>query len=438
MTLGIRISFTSSTSAIMFPSPRSPRLNWFLFVFIALPVLIGCQAPGPQNRVGLDMSTPSSDLGQWKALDSALNRAVLENTLPGAVLLTARDGRVVVHKAYGHANPITGKKMDTSSLFRICSQSKAITATAALILWEKGALELDDPVSKYIPEFAETGILDSVYADSSFSTLPNPTPLTIRHLMTHTSGLPYGEIGDPRFEKLYAQADVVDLFPRDGRSTLDNAKKLGNLALIHAPGQRWNYSLGLDVLVAVIEVASGRPYAAFVEEELFLPLGMTNTHFTVPQSDRPRLTEVMTPADSPSGWKPHTHPVYTTDYPRHPEWPLCSGGAGLTSTAEDYARFLQMHLDGGLGPNGRLLRKATIDTIMADHAAGLLDGPWRQGLAFGVKHSEPGTGRFFWSGYFNTQYFADPTTQELTVLMKQTYGLQHDPSSGPFGALLWN
>ena len=160
MTLGIRISFTSSTSAIMFPSPRSPRLNWFLFVFIALPVLIGCQAPGPQNRVGLDMSTPSSDLGQWKALDSVLNRAVLENTLPGAVLLTARDGRVVVHKAYGHANPITGKKMDTSSLFRICSQSKAITATAALILWEKGALELDDPVSQYIPEFAETGILD--------------------------------------------------------------------------------------------------------------------------------------------------------------------------------------------------------------------------------------------------------------------------------------
>ena len=421
------------------PLFSSPSLRHLLPVFVlGLVGLTGCQTPPPAHSNGLNMTRQPAQSGRWQALDSTLQVSVANGAIPGAVLLTARNGQVVLHRAYGEADPLTGRKMETSTLFRICSQSKAITATAAMLLWEQGLLDLDDPVSKYIPEFATLGLLDSVKAYTTFTTLPSNNPVTIRHLMTHTNGIPYGEIGDPRFEKLYARSDAVDLFPRDGRTTLQNAQKLAGLALIHTPGAEWNYSLGLDVLVAVMEVASGRSYAEFLQEELFRPLGMYDTHFVVPKADRDRLANVLEPADSAQGWKTHTHPSYSIDFPQHPEWPLCSGGAGLTSTAADYARFLQMHLDRGMGPHGRLLQEATIDTIMADQAPGLLDGPWQQGLAFGVKHSDPGVGRFFWSGYFNTQYFADPITREITVLMKQTYGLQDDPTSAPFGALLWN
>lgn len=425
---------------LTFPQTMSISFRCLQVVF-ALNVLLtlgSCQPSDKLKTAGLDMNASKANSERWHPLDSTIERAIETDSIPGAVLLTARDGQVVLHRAYGESDPLTGKKMETSSLFRICSQSKAITSTAAMILWERGILKLDDPVSQYIPEFANLGLLDSVYADTSFSTLPNSTPMTIRHLLTHTNGIPYGEIGDPRFEKLYAHADVVDLFPRDGRSTLQNARKIGNTALLHVPGERWNYSLGLDIMVAVIEQASGRAYVEFVEEELFRPLGMFDTHFVVPEADHHRLTQVMEPLDSGQGWQAHAHPVYSTDYPVHREWPLCSGGAGLTSTAADFARFLQMHLDGGLGPNGRLLQSSTLDSMMADHAPGLLDGPWTQGLAFGVKNRGPGAGRFFWSGYFNTQYFADPNTREITVLMKQTYGLQGDPTAPAFGALLWN
>ena len=402
-------------------SHPAPLLLTF-FSLIAL-VISGCTEPLDER---------------WQKLDGAIQAAVDADQIPGAVLLTAEKGEVVLHRAYGHADPLSEQPMMPNTLFRICSQSKAITATAAMICWEKGLLGLDDPVAQYIPAFAEIGVLDSLAADTSFSSIPTENVMTIRHLMTHTSGIPYGEIGDPRFEKLYTKYDVTDLFPRDERSTLENAERIGQLALAHEPGSKWTYSLGLDILVAVIEVATGQPYAEFVEAEIFEPLGMKDTHFVVPEEDRSRLSNVMGLDEGRLSWQTHLHPSYSIDYPEHEEWPLCSGGAGLTSTASDYAKFLQMYLDRGAYGEGRILEEATVDSIMADQAPGLLSGPWRQGLAFGVKSAEPGTGRFFWSGYFNTQYYADPVKQEVVVLMKQTYGLQIDTTSTAFNALLWN
>ena len=403
---------------------HSQHFSSFLLICIALVGIIGCEKPIE---------------AKWQKLDDAIRAGVKAQEIPGAVLLIAKGGEVIMHRAYGQADPIAQKEMTPSTLFRICSQSKAITSTAAMICWEKGLLELDDPVSKYLPEFASIGILDSLYSDTAFSSIPTTTVLTVRHLMTHTSGIPYGEIGDPRFEKLYLKNDVVDLFPRDERTTLENAQKIGQLALAHDPGSKWTYSLGLDVLVAVIEVASGQPYSEFVTTELLNPLGMDDTHFTVPSSDRSRLANVVEPGQGSSDtWQLHQHSSYSVDYPIHDEWPLCSGGAGLTSTAADYATFLQMYLDRGKYDGGRILQEPTIDSIMSDQAPGLLADQWRQGLAFGVKNGARGEGRFFWSGYFNTQYYADPNTQELVVLMKQTFGLPSDTSSTAFNDLLWN
>tara|TARA_B100000768_G_C11252003_1_gene364525 strand:+ start:27 stop:1247 length:1221 start_codon:yes stop_codon:yes gene_type:complete len=373
-----------------------------------------------------------------KILDDVIQSAVETNQIPGAVLLTTREGKVILHRAYGFADPLTQVPMQPNTLFRICSQTKAITATAAMVCWEKGLLGLDDPVAKYIPAFESIGILDSLMADSTFTSTPAENALTIRHLMTHTSGIPYGEIGDPRYEKLYTKHDVTDLFPRDMRSTLDNAERIGQLALAHEPGSQWTYSLGLDVLVAVIEVASAQPYTEFVESEIFEPLGMDDTYFVVPESDQSRVANVMERTPDGSSWQTHQHPDYTIEYPMHAEWPLCSGGAGLTSSASDYAKFLQMYLGRGATDEVRILEEATVDSIMTDNTRGILSGPWEQGLAFGVKSDAPGAGRFFWSGYFNTQYYADPATQEVVVLMKQTYGLDADTTSTAFNALLWN
>ena len=406
--------------------------------FLALLLLASCQAPLPTETAGLRLSASAVDLAQdslWAPMEAAIRSTLEADGVPGAVLLVARNGEVLGHEAFGEADPLAGDPMTTEAQFRICSQTKAITSLAAMVLWERGQLGLDEPVSAYLPEFADIGVLDTLLADSTGVYSPPNRPVTIRHLMTHTSGIPYGDIGDPRFAKLYAKQGVADLFPIDGRSTRDNASRMARTGLAHDPGERWTYGLGLDVLVAVIEVASGRPYAEFLRTELLDPLGMDHTHFVLPEDQRDHLLEVFEP-DSDGSWKPHQHPAYTTEYPTREEWPLCSGGAGLTSTAMDYARFLQMVLDRGAIPGGRLLEEATIDTILANHAPGLVDGDWHQGLAFGVQKEPEGQGRFFWGGYFNTQGYGDPATGELALLMKQTYGARNDSTSSAFSALL--
>lgn len=374
---------------------------------------------------------------EWVKLDSTIRAGVTLSQIPGAVLMIAQNGQPIVFEAYGAADPLANRPMKKDNLFRICSQSKAITATAAMILWQEEKLDLDDPVAKYLPEFGSLQILDSVRPDLSVLSHTAEQPLTIRHLLTHTSGIPYGEIGDPRFEQLYDAFDVVDLFPRDDRSTRENARRLAGTGLVHEPGTRWTYGLGLDVLVPVIEVASGMPFPEFIEERIFQPLEMHDTFFRVPFEKQDRLVNVVEPGDEPGTWKEHEHPRYTIDYPLHEEWPLSSGGAGLVSTAEDYARFLQMYLDRGIGPHGRLLSESIVDSIMADHAPGMVQGNWHQGLAFGVRDVDTASGAFFWSGYFNTSYFADPSTGTVAVLMKQTYGLKTDATAQAFNAMLW-
>lgn len=416
-------------------SPRSRiyrliPVSWCILIISSF--LWSCSPPAGAGLTGV---SESEVLPEWRALDSTVAAAVSAHHIPGAVLLIARDGRIRLHRAYGTSDPKNGTTMEKDALFRICSQTKAITATAAMILWERGLLDLDAPVGRYLPAFEGIGILDSLRPDTTFTTHPSAAPLTIRHLMTHTAGIPYGEIGDPRFEQIYAQRDIVDLFPRDGRTTRENADLLGATCLAHEPGTQWTYGLGLDILVAVIEVASGEAYASFLQRELLDPLGMEDTHFVVPEAKADRLVAVSEPDSSAVGWKPHAHQAYSTDYPLHADWPLCGGGAGLTSTALDYARFLQLYLDRGNSPAGRILQEATVDSIMADQAPGLVQG-WQQGLAFGVRGAPESPGAFFWGGYFNTTGFGDPTNGTSVVLMKQTYGARTDQTGSAVNALM--
>ena len=379
-----------------------------------------------------------------KRIDRMCLEAVESNKLPGIVALVARRGKVVYHKSFGMADNQAGRTLKKNDIFRIASQTKAITSTAVMILWEEGHFQLNDPISKFIPEFKDVGVLKSFNeADTTWTTEPAKTPITIRHLLTHTSGLGYGVIdGDERFRKMYAKAGVTDLFTTEPITIEQSVKKLATLPLHHHPGEKFTYSEGLDVLGYLIEIVSGKPFDVFLHERLFEPLGMHDTAFYLPAEKADRLVAVQKPEETK--WVRYPVTFYDPDYPIKGAKTFFSGGAGLSSTARDYASFLQMYLNGGTLNGKRILSRTTIETIMANQTANLFgSGEKHYGLAFGVVTSKgtafggigsPGT--FDWGGYFNTQYFADPREQTIGILMKQTQSTGADDTGWKFRQLV--
>lgn len=366
--------------------------------------------------------------GRLERIDRMLSKAVRDQQIPGAVALVARKGKIVFLRAYGMADNEKQRPLRTDDIFRIASQTKAMTSTAVMMLWEEGLFQLDDPISNWIPEFKDTGVLKSFDESSvTWTTEPVKTPITIRHLLTHTSGIGYGVIdGDERFKKMYAKAGVTDLFTTEPITIGESVRKLAQLPLHHHPGEKFTYSEGLDVLGYFIEIVSGMTFEAFLEERLFEPLGMHDTGFYQPTSKASRLVTVQTKKDGK--WVRFPVTFYDPDYPIKGAKTFFSGGAGLSSTAKDYATFLQMYLNGGELNGVRILSRTTIETMMRNQTGELFGGVDKHyGLAFGVVTEKgqargglgsPGT--FDWGGYFNTQYFADPQEDVIGVLMKQT------------------
>lgn len=383
-------------------------------------------------------STSSEGMSEERLvrIDTMLNEAIEDNQIPGAVALVARNGTIVYHKAFGMANKESGRKMNRNDIFRIASQTKAITSTAVMMLWEEGKFQLDDPISKYIPEFKNPQILDSLIAkDTTYITRPADNPITIRHLITHTSGIGYGMIdSDDRFKKIYQKAGVTDLFTTKDITIEESVKKLAKLPLHHNPGEAFTYSEGLDVLGYFIEQMSGMPLNDFFRTHIFDPLGMDDTWFYLPESKYDRLVPVLTKEDD--SWVNYPVTFYDPDYPVEGEKQFYSGGAGLSSTAEDYATFLQMYLNEGELNGVRLLSRTTVEFMMNNQIGDLWEGTGRDyGLAFGLINQKGETlggqgskGTFYWGGYFNTQYFADPEENVIGILLKQTQGTSDETS----------
>ena len=217
-------------------------------------------------------------------IDALCEQAIREGRIPGAVALVARNGKVVYHKAFGMADNQAGRALKRDDIFRIASQTKAITSTAVMMLWEEGRFRLDDPVSNWIPEFKKPQVLKTYNeADGTWTGEPAKREITLRDLLTHTSGLGYGVIdGDARFKKLYAKAGVVDLFTTEPVTLRGSVLRLAKLPLHHHPGEKFTYSEGLDVLGYFIAVVSGMPFDVFLQKRLFGPLGMKDTGFHLP------------------------------------------------------------------------------------------------------------------------------------------------------------
>lgn len=371
-------------------------------------------------------------------LDAMLEEAMQKDQVPGMVAMVVKDGKIVYHSAKGLADVESGKAMEKNSIFRIASQTKAITSTAVIILWEEGKIRLDDPISKYIPEFKNPQVLANFrYADTTYTTKSSSKEITIRHLLTHTSGLGYGVIdGDERMKMIYHKAGVVDLFTTEKVTIGESVKRLAKLPLHHEPGTKYTYSEGLDVLGYLVEVVSGKPFDVFLKERIFDLLGMNDTRFYLSDAQAPRLVTVHTRKDGK--WASYPMTFYDPAYPKTGAKAFFSGGAGLSSTTEDYAKFLQMYLNGGVYDGKRILSPTTISTIMNNQVGDLLgDGGKDYGLAFGLV-DEKGVamgglgskGTFDWGGYFNTQYFADPQTKVIGLIFKQTSGAGNGDETG--------
>lgn len=383
-------------------------------------------------------SLPGISKERINKLDAMLEEAVSMEQVPGLVALVVKDGKIVYHEAKGFSDVVSGKKMEKNSIFRIASQTKAITSTAVMILWEEGKFRLDDPISKYIPEFKNPQILQNFrYGDTTYTIKPSTKEITIRHLLTHTSGLGYGVIdGDERMKMIYHKARVVDLFTTENVTIGESVKRLAQLPLHHEPGAKYTYSEGLDVLGYLVEIISGKPFDVFLKERIFDPLGMNDTRFYLSEAQSARLVTVHTRKDNQ--WVSFPVTFYDPDYPKAGAKAFFSGGAGLSSTVEDYAKFLQMYLNGGIYNGKRILSPTTIETMMTNQVGDLLgDGGKDYGLAFGLVDAKGvqlggmgSLGTFDWGGYFNTQYFAAPKEKLIGLIFKQTSGAGNGDETG--------
>jgi len=362
-------------------------------------------------------------------ISSAVQRDIDGKRIAGAVTLVMRHGKVAWVKSQGMMDREAGKAMHADAMFRICSMTKPITSVAVMMLYEEGKFLLDDPVSKYLPEFKNPKVLVTPASGEPY-TIPASKEITIRDLLRHTSGLTYdwnGTLG-----AMYEQAHVTSgLMPYDG-TIADNVKRLAGLPLLFNPGERFEYSLGVDVLGRLVEVLSGKPLDEFFRTRIFEPLGMKDTYFFPPDNKLDRLATAYTYYPEKGLNRFPDTPIkegtfsYSADYPTRGPKKLFAGGAGLVSTAEDYARFCQMVLDDGKAGNARLLSRKTVE-LMTHDQLGKIGPDQGFGLGFGIAGvkgplSELGSvGEYSWGGFFYTAFTVDPKEQMIVVFMAQLH-----------------
>ncbi len=416
----------------------------FFFLVLALCGQLAAQTRSGQSSPPLEVADPASvgiSAERLARIDAMAQSAIEEGGVPGLVALVARQGKIVYHEAFGLADAGTGRSLKKDDIFRIASQTKAITATAVMMLWEEGWFQLDDPISKFIPEFENPQVLVRFDDDLNYTTVPARSEITIRQLLTHSSGLGYGFIeSEERMKLLYRKAGIIDAWTAEKAFLADNIRKLAQLPLHFHPGERYKYAEGLDVLGYMIEIVSGLTFSEFLHTRLFEPLGMNDTYFYLPEDKAHRMVTVHRPEGGK--WvKYKGNEYYDADYPIKGAKTYYGGGGGLSSTAKDYATFLQMYLNGGELSGIRFLSRKTVETIMgfqietAKHA--------HHGLAFGVLNEKAvpqgglgSEGTFFWGGYFNSQYFADPVEGIIGVILKQTRNHKSDNTSWQFRQLV--
>ena len=347
-----------------------------------------------------------------------LRWAVDSQYVAGGVALVARDDKIVYFEAVGYQDRQKTDPMEKDDIFRIASMTKPIVTTALMQLNEQGKINVEDPVSKYIPEFANPMVTEGFsMEDSSYSKRPASREVTVHDLLTHTSGLGYSAF-IPMARIVYASYGAVEGWTKDSVLLADNARKLGGYPLLHDPGARWTYGVSTEVVGRLVEVVSGQPLDEYLAKNIFAPLGMKDTYFYLPEEKADRLVDVWymsnLPFENPSE-------IYGDDYPVAGAQTYFAGGAGLCSTAMDYLRFATALLNGGEWDGVRILKEETLQRMTSNQIGELsLDhGKFGYGLSVYTEDGDFGrrVGRFSWGGFWQTTFWVDPSRDLIGILM---------------------
>lgn len=377
------------------------------------------------------------DASRLALLDQYLEQSVAEGIIPGGVFKVNLHGKEIFSKTVGFVDIEKTKAYQEDDLFRIASMTKAITVTAIMQLYENGQLLIDDPLSDYIPAFTETKVLDAFNeADSTYTVKDLDHELTLRHLLTHTSGIYYGSFVQGNLRAVYMKNNAMNYgLAHPELTTEQMADHIATLPLAHQPGTKWTYGLNMEVLGRVVEVVSGMSLDAYFKKHIFDPLKMNDTHFYVPFEKHDRIGPVFMQLKSGTIISPDPN----MDFPKMGPFDHFAGGGGLTSTASDYMRFVQAMLNGGALDGARILGSRTIEQIKSPQTAYLAqpakEHTRSKGNGFGLGYQvytedskgavpfSPGT--YSWGGYFNTKFWIDPTEQLGFVGMTQVVPFEH-------------
>jgi CubicO group peptidase (beta-lactamase class C family) len=393
------------------------HMKTFLFV-LACVVAVPVRAQWPTSSV----KAAGFDPARLEVLHETTRRFVDQGLHAGIITLLARDGKIVDFQTYGYRDVEKQLPMERDTICRVYSMSKIITCAATLVLFERGKFNLDDPVATYLPELKGMKVWAGGTKDSP-NLEPLKRPITVKHLLTHTSGLIYDFIGEDDLTMLWRSADLWS-----GPGLTNFIAKLGTLPLKHQPGDAYTYGVNQDVLGALIERVSGKTFGAFLDDEIFRPLRMKDTGFDVPEAKRNRLAK--TYKHGPNGRFVEDKPIIET-------WPepgrgIEAGGAGIFSTAGDYARFAQMLLNGGTLDGKRILARKTIELMTANHMVTLPNNQAatrQKGFGFGVEVttdlgqlSVPSSiGQFGWYGAATTYCQIDPKERLVAIAFAQHF-----------------
>ena len=382
------------------------------------------------NGNGLRMAKPE-EAGlapeRLERIGQVMQKHIAENHIAGAIGLIARRGKIGYFESWGMMDKENGKPMKKDAIFRIYSMTKAVTGVAIMMLYEEGKFALNDPVAKYLPEMGGLKVAidkkDPTTGTRSYEVVPTQREMTIRDLLRHTSGLDYQGPRDEKGDLMYPKLGVT----RPDITIEEAVKRMGKAPLVHQPGTTWDYSLSIDVLGRLVEVASGQTLDKFFAERIFKPLAMVDTGFHVPEAKWDRFATLYTPNPDKTIKRSTAPPQESYKQPAT----LLLGGAGLVSTTMDYARFVQMMLYGGELDGARILSRKTVELMSADHLGdmpregALLPIGYGFGLTFAVnrgpgKNGNIGSeGEYYWGGAAGTRFWIDPKEQMIGVFMIQ-------------------
>ena len=377
-----------------------------------------------------------------KQIDANIDLWIKEEQLNGATTIILRNGKIVYYKSFGFANKQQNIPMKNDNIFRIASMTKPIISVAAMMLYEEGKFLLTDPVSKFIPEFKNPVVLDKYNAaDTTYTTVAAKREITMRDILSHTSGIGYAQIGSGTANAIYYKNKINGGIGTPYSTLKEVITRLAKLPLMVQPGEEFYYGLNTDVLGYLIEVISGRPLDKYLQQKIFEPLGMKDTYFFLPKEKQARLVSLYTQQGNQIKLRIQDSLIslngtFSRDFPKTPNGTYFSGGAGLASTAYDYALFGQMLLNGGELNGKRILSPGTIQLMtsnqIGDHLMwGDTNKTRRFGLGFGIltDYAERTlmipAGSYGWDGMFASHYWTDPKNKMVVVFMRNIWPTDH-------------